>query len=69
MSTPFVTCNARVVLLYDQIDRWCWDFDTIGDYIIKSGCIIIDRIIFTYVSTTTALLWNGLIPPKIEVFL
>jgi len=69
ISTPFVTCNAKVVLLYDKIDRWCWDFDTIGDYIIKSGCITIDRIIFTYVSTTIALFWKGLVPPKIEVFL
>jgi hypothetical protein len=61
--------RARVVLLYDHIDRLCWNLDTTGDYTIKSGCIIIDKIIFLGVSPAASLFWKGLVPLKIEVFL
>ena len=60
---------AGVVLLYDQIDKRCWNLETAYNYTVKSGCITIDRIIFSGVSLTASLPSKGLVPYKIEVFL
>jgi len=55
--------------LYNHIYRWCWNLDTTSDYTVKSVCITIDKIIFPDMFMVASLLWKGLIPPKIEVFL
>jgi len=35
---------SKVVLLYDQINRRCWNFDTIGNYTVKFECIVYPKI-------------------------
>lgn len=60
---------SKVVLLYDQTNRRRWNFDTTGDYTVKFECITICKILFPSVSSTSSLLWKGLVYPKIEAFL
>ena len=60
---------AGVVLLYDKIDKRCWNFETTYNYTVKPGCIAIDRIISSGVSLTASLPSKGLVLNKIEVFL
>jgi len=67
--TLFSFIYAGVVLLYDHIDKWCWNLETTYNYIVEFECITIDRIIFSSVSLTVSLSSKGLVPNKIEVFL
>jgi len=60
---------SKVVLLYDQINRRCWNFDTIGNYTVKFECMTICKRLFPGVFSISSLLWKGLVYPKIQAFL
>jgi hypothetical protein len=60
---------SKVVLLYDQINRRCWNFDTIGNYTVKFECITICKRLCPGVFSISSLLWKGLVYPKIQAFL
>jgi hypothetical protein len=58
-----------VKLSPDREDLKQWEADIQGKYTFKSCCNIIDRVDFSGTFSFTFLIWKGIAPRKIELFL
>jgi hypothetical protein len=53
----------------DSIDRRMWQLVKDGIFTVKSACALIDDIQYPGSENFDTLLWQGIFPPKIEIFM